>query len=83
MSAKNLILIFAEKNMKETFDNKYTVMFDEKTGELKALRYKEEWQDLSGNGLILAMLQEVHELRKNLKLFREYKANWMNLKELK
>ena len=72
MSAKNLILIFAEKNMKETFDDKYTVMFDEKTGELKALRYEEEWQDLTGNGLILAMLQEVHELRiHNDKLTKE------------
>ncbi len=69
--------------MKETFDNKYTVEFNEHTGELKALRYDEEWQDLTGNGLILAMLQEVHELRKDLNLFREYKNNWMNLKELK
>lgn len=56
--------------MKKTFDNKYTVIFDESTGKLEALRYDEPWQDISGNGLVLAMLQEVNYLRKSLEVCR-------------
>ena len=49
--------------IKEDFVNgKYTVIFED-SGGLKALRYGEEWRDLTGDGLVLSMLQEVEELR--------------------
>ena len=37
-------------------DGKYTVIFDEKTGKMEALRHGEHWQDLTGNNLIYFML---------------------------
>ena len=44
------------------YDGKYTVIQDERGG-LRALRYREEWRDCTGDGLILALAQEVGELR--------------------
>lgn len=41
---------------------KYTVIQDER-GHLKALRYGEPWRDLVGDNLVLALAQEVQELR--------------------
>lgn len=53
--------------MRENLDaGKYTVIFDEKTGELYALRYGEKWRDLSGDNLIYYMLCEIEELRNKL-----------------
>ena len=46
-------------------DGKYTVVQDNK-GALTALRYKEEWRDCCGDGLILALAQEVDDLRKKV-----------------
>ena len=37
-------------------DGKYTVTFDEQSGALKALRYGDEWRDLSGDKLVYCML---------------------------
>lgn len=49
--------------MKQEFESgKYTVIFDEKTGALRALRYGEPWQDLSGNKMVYCMLSRVEEL---------------------
>lgn len=43
--------------MQKDYDNgKYTVVFDEGTGALYALRYGEYWKDLSGDKLIYWML---------------------------
>ena len=43
--------------MQKDYDNgKYTVVFDETTGALYALRYGEYWKDISGNKLIYWML---------------------------
>lgn len=42
-------------------DGKYTLIHLNGTG-LRALRYGEEWRDLVGDGMVLAMLQEVEEL---------------------
>jgi hypothetical protein len=39
-------------------DGKYTVIFDEKTGNMEALRHGEPWQDLCGNNLVYFMLAE-------------------------
>lgn len=45
--------------MRQDYDNgKYTVIFDRETGELRALRNGEAWQDLSGNKLVYWMLVE-------------------------
>lgn len=45
--------------MQQTYeDGKYTVIFDEQSGALKALRYGDEWRDLSGDKLIYCMLAE-------------------------
>lgn len=46
-------------------DGKYTVRA--KNGEgLHALRYGEPWRDLVGDGLVLALAQEINELRKQI-----------------
>jgi len=47
-------------------DKKYTVVFDEETALFEALRHGEPWRDLCGDGLILAMLQEVDHLKEQL-----------------
>lgn len=47
------------------YDGKYRVI-QRKSGDLRALRYGEEWRDCCGDGLILALAQEVQELREKL-----------------
>ena len=47
-------------------DGKYTVIFDETTGRLSALRYGEPWRDLVGDGMVLAMLQRVDALQQEV-----------------
>ena len=43
--------------MQQSYDDgKYTVTFNDKNGELKALRHGEPWKDLSGDKLIYCML---------------------------
>lgn len=66
--------------MRHDFCNgKYTVMFDEKTGELGALRYGEPWRHLTGDGLVLAMLQEVDTLRENMRQAHARIAMYSNI----
>jgi photosystem II stability/assembly factor-like uncharacterized protein len=50
-------------------DGKYTVSHDNGAN-LKALRYGEEWRDLVGDGLVLALVQEIERLQeeKHMKL---------------
>ena len=50
-------------------DGKYTVI-QNADGALKALRYGEEWQDLTGNNLVLALAHEVDRLRDGLKILK-------------
>ena len=52
------------------YDGKYTVVW-EPPGELRALRYGDEWRDLCGDGLVLALAMEVEELRHRLGLDTE------------
>jgi hypothetical protein len=47
-------------------DGKYTVIFDETTGRLSALRYGEPWRDLVGDAMVLAMLQRVDALQQEV-----------------
>lgn len=43
--------------MQQSYDDgKYTVVFNDKTGEIKALRHGEPWKDLSGDKLTYCML---------------------------
>lgn len=50
----------------DVYDGKYTLVWDDETGHLQALRYGEPWRDLVGDGLVLALFQEVEGLRKKL-----------------
>lgn len=43
-------------------NDKYTVIHDNGIG-LRAERYGEPWRDLTGDGLVLAMAQEIESLR--------------------
>jgi hypothetical protein len=49
------------------YDGKYTVVSENGAG-LKALRYGEEWRDCTGDGLILALAQEIETLRDRVKV---------------
>jgi hypothetical protein len=51
-----------------TLDNgKYTIVNDvENTGDFYALRYGEEWRDLIGDKLVLALVSEIEDLREEL-----------------
>lgn len=42
---------------------KYTIEFNPRTGELSATRNGEPWRDLSGDGLVLSLLQDIEELK--------------------
>lgn len=42
-------------------DGKYTVEHTNGTN-FKAYRYGEEWRDLTGDGLVLALVQKIEEL---------------------
>ena len=62
--------------MRHTVDNgKYTIEFDETTGNMQALRYGEPWRDLLGDGLVLAMLQEIGNLKEQLNNNNNKKGN--------
>jgi len=51
------------------YDGKYTVIQDE-TGNVRALRYGKEWRDCCGDGLVLALAQEIDTLREELEEVR-------------
>lgn len=56
---------------KETlvFENgKYTLTYDR--GVMKALRYGEQWRDLTGDNLVAAMFNEIQELREEMRLLK-------------
>jgi hypothetical protein len=44
-------------------DGKYTVEHDNGTN-FHALRYGEPWRDLTGDGLVLALVQRIEELER-------------------
>ena len=51
--------------MKEVIeiDDTYTIEIDFKNGIFRALRHGEEWRDLVGDNLILAMAYKIQELQ--------------------
>lgn len=40
-------------------DGKYTILFNEATGEFKALRHGEPWRNLAGDKLILTLMYKL------------------------
>ena len=52
----------------ELENGKYTIIYNEKPFEFKALRYGEEWRDLTGDNLILALINHISDLEARLHL---------------
>jgi hypothetical protein len=58
-------------------EGKYTIVFDESTGKLYALRYGAgnenggPWRNLVGDGMVLAMMQEIERLQEELAKLKE------------
>jgi len=48
-------------------DGKYTIELTPSPHKFKALRYGEEWRDLTGDGMVLAMFHRIQELEEELK----------------
>jgi hypothetical protein len=54
-------------------EGKYTICLPEKAEEdFKALRYGDDWRDLTGDGMVLALCHEIEELRERLNIKDEY-----------
>lgn len=51
----------------ECYDKKYTWIFNESTGILSCDRYGEKWRNATGDGAVLALMQEYDILEKKLK----------------
>lgn len=49
--------------MHSVADGKYTIIFHQATGKFECLRYGEPWRELTGDGMVLAMLQEIDFLK--------------------
>lgn len=49
-------------------NGKYTIIMKE-NGSMEALRHGETWRDLTGDGMVLALAQEIEELREKLKKY--------------
>ena len=46
----------------ELNNGKYTIIEDLENGKFEALRYGEEWRDLTGDNLILALVSRIKKL---------------------
>lgn len=58
-------------------DGKYTVAHEDGVN-LRALRYGQPWRDLTGDGLVLAMAQEIESLRLAMEFEREQAKHRLN-----
>jgi len=58
-------------------EGKYTVIFHD-SGKLESLRYDEKWRDLTGDGLILAMLQDYDFLKEQFELANQQLDSLIN-----
>lgn len=47
-------------------DNKYTLIYNDNTGDFNCLRYNTEWRNLVGDKMVFALFCEILELRKKL-----------------
>ena len=60
----------------DLLDGKYTIQHDNGTN-FKALRYGEEWRDLTGDGLMLALVEKIEELQEdNLSMLDELRERY-------
>jgi hypothetical protein len=59
------------------YDNKYTVTFHN-SGQLEALRYGDSWRELTGDGLVLAMLQDYDNLKQKSDIDSEQIESLLN-----
>lgn len=50
----------------ELENGKYTIVFNDNPFEFKALRYGEEWRNLVGDNLILALVDYIEDLEARL-----------------
>ncbi|PAV30342.1 hypothetical protein CIL05_07680 [Virgibacillus profundi] len=55
----------------DLYGGKYTALHDEGHGGVTVLRYGEAWRNETGDGFILAMIQEIISLREELEIARE------------
>ncbi len=55
-------------------DGHYTIVFEEATGRLYALRYGQEWRDCTGDNLLLLTAMKVERLRSEVAKLREVTA---------
>lgn len=56
----------------KVYNGKYEVVISD-TGKMIALRYGEEWQDITGNNLVYWLAVELNEAREELA--KQYKAS--------
>ena len=49
----------------EVCGGKYTIIFYP-DGKMEALRYGEAWRDLTGDGMVLAMMHEIQDLKEKI-----------------
>ena len=49
----------------DVYDGKYSLIHNK--GKLRALRYDQEWRDLTGDGMVFAMFCRIKELEEKLK----------------
>ena len=64
-------------------NNKYEIIEDLEHGIFKAERYGEEWRDLSGDNLILALIYKVQKLeRQNETLKKNIQVKQFNIEDV-
>lgn len=62
-------------------NGKYTVVFDDETGKLTALRYGEPWRGIQGDNLVYWLAMELQEAREEIENLVEYKQMYEGLCE--
>ncbi len=60
-------------------NGKYTIQMDT-NGNLWALRYGEMWRSMTGDGMVLALAQEVERLRDEMAALKAH--DWRNVKQI-
>lgn len=56
----------------DLYDGKYTIINELETGgSFRALRYGEEWRNLAGDNLVLALFQELEEAKEEVKKLQQ------------
>lgn len=53
----------------DIYDSKYTLVYE--NNKFHALRYGKEWRDLTGDGMVLALCNEILELKEEIRDLEE------------